>query len=167
MPDAPGGDYALTSYHFKVPAIGLDVIGTGGVSVVNDFPTIDGPLDQYVVAFAFSPYIQINGITLIEFAFNLGDPTGTIFSDESIPVVPPELSRFADLGDDFALIGQSLHTCQVCRNSGVIDTLVPEPSTPAMLLTGLMLLIAVQLVVRRLKTREQRLRFPRLNSASS
>ena len=154
----PGGGYTLTSYRLVVPALGLDVTGaTGSIAVNND---IFGQ-DQYAVALDIAPaaIIIINDVALLDVQISLIDVTGTVFSDESLPLIPPPLSSFPDdpgIGNarSFVLRGNSLTSCSViCFNSGTIDTfsIVPAPSTPALLLAGFVVLIWTQRV--RLRSR--------------
>src|SRR5262245_50784699 len=142
----PGGDYLIASYRLLVPALGIDVVGTGSIGVRND----ELGTDQYAVALDIVPFIVINDILIFDVQISLQDLTGSVFGDESLPLVPPSLAAFDT--HQFELRGSSVTNCAVvvCFNFGIIDVFAaPAPATPAVLLVALAALLLVRLPQRR------------------
>jgi hypothetical protein len=89
----------------------------------------------------------VNGFQPTSFLLELTDPTGTAFSNDSLPTAPPSLSSFAR--SEFRLLFGSAST----RVQGALTSLVPLPA--AVWLFGAGLIALVGLGSRGLVTRKE------------
>ena len=144
--DAQTGSYTSsgTPYGIRLSLAGLTfAFPSVNIGVLNDYA---GPTDYYLVTFAESAGPGNPTGTLVE--LTLIDDSGTAFSGDALPLLPPALGDF--------LVRSFLFTDTILGNQveigGEIESLVvkaaPEPSTMLLLV-----LPAVGLIRRRLRAR--------------
>lgn len=112
---------------------------SGPIFGVSSFEITDGAAGSDDI-FSLSSSVFLNGEGL-NFLLTLIDSTGTAFSDDTLPTVPPDLSLF-----DSATIHLLRQTGDLAID-GTISFLVPEPGTLCLLAVG-----AVAILRRRRRT---------------
>ena len=103
------------------------------IVVLDDHPVSDS--DQYGVR----ADIQLVGLAP-NFELHLFDATATLFTSDSLPVIPPDISGVDSA--TFAIFLESDTT--PFGMGGVITSLVPEPTTSGLLVAGAFILVARQ-----------------------
>lgn len=147
--DPNTGSYASAGppYAFNLSLAGLGfAFGAVDIGIANDYP---GPLDQYLVTYAENPSgANITGVLL---EITLQDFSGTAFSSDALPLVPPTLTDF--------VVRRFFFTDTIDGNqvevAGVIDALavaaVPEPSSLPLALVAMLTLATLARPRRRLR----------------
>jgi hypothetical protein len=134
--DPATGSYASAGGPFSfVLALGGLAFNFNAVNIgiLNNYPFPVG--DQYQALYFENP--TDDNPTGIQLLVQLTDLSGTAFSGDSLPLVPPAISAFTFTNFFFTdtIAGNQVEV------AGVIDSLrVPEPATPALLMTGVWLI---------------------------
>ncbi len=127
---APTGSnylFAVTTFNVGIAGYAISANRLGDIGITN------GSTDSYLEV-ALSNGAAVGGQTPELHAIQLNDPTGTALSDTSLPVLPPDLSKFSNarFTVDFS---------QGSRLTAQMNTFVPEPSSVglvgSLLLAGL------------------------------
>ncbi|MCS6296456.1 MAG: hypothetical protein H8K09_09500 [Nitrospira sp.] len=109
--------------------------GNSFIRVTNSAPGAGNDIYELRVNGLFGN--PVNGYTPTSFLLELTDPSGTIFSNDKLPAVPPSLSSFAT--SQFRLLFGSAST----RVQGALTSLVPLPAAVWLFGAGLIALVGL------------------------